>query len=1032
MKIMKKTWLVGALATASVFCCSLGAVNAFAQDATLSGVNFEEEYAKGTMLTIPEGKLTVNGSEMTAQAEVVFPDGGRYALSTINLSQVGIYKVNYSCRVGGKKYTETVDFSVYNSLYQVNNSILAKAEYDSEYEVYEEFDGSTSKLNGIFVDLPSGAEFQFNEIIDLSKMNKLDSIVDFIVLPTEQGKHDAETLYFQLTDIYNPDNYVRVSYQKRSANTLYGLQSAYVKAGAAFQPFVGYEAGLDKIHTNTIYGCPTEMSFCGVPKITTSEDPTPAALKKDAFATLSMDYANKQVYTTAFGKQPSMVVDLDSARYFTDKWDGFTTGEVYLTVYAGNYVGANSVKLFISSVSNFKGDDMSNNKLIDRVKPRLTVDYSGVDAGNLPNAIVGCTYPVFNATALDSVDGEVEVKTSVYYNYQSTNRSLCNIIDGRVRVARSGIYTVIYEATDGSGNTARQVYTFTAKASTQSLTAEIVAGAATTTSVGSKVVLPNVNVSNYVQSYQTEVEVTYGGEKIAVENNSFVPNKVGAYKVNYTVEDFVGQKKTTSYTLTVQNTNTGAPVFYEEPIFPKYLISGKTYEIPALTAYDYSSDVNGKEITPKKYLTDKNGRVEVTNSFTPVVSKSGNTVLVEYVAKNAQNKQTTVSKTIPCYIVTKDGGTGLDMTKYFVKKGSVDVKASSSSTVFTTSENKAGFTFLNALLADQLSIYMNVVSGSKFEKLNVYLTDYANENVQVKVSFIKTGSTAAVSINDSSDRFELDSSFGNEKLMPVTFNAFVNTITTENNDSLILPVTKTLAGENFNGFPSGKAYLSVEFEGVTGSSSIKVTRISAQGIGSSEKDSGKPNIGVLGVYPVQYELNSVVTLFDAIAMDVLDPNVTFTMSVRDADNKYLKDVNTGVELKNVPVKAYTIKMDKYGAYKVTYTATDTSEKKSTEPITLTVFDDVNPVITLEDEMPTSMKKNKSITIPKATATDNLDGKLKVYVYVEDPTGMVSMMVGSVSENYTFKPTSSGLYVIKYLATDKAGNVSIVNCEIWVS
>lgn len=1026
IKNLKKKWLIGFLGLGITLASSAGILIATANaNPSLGEISINEEYLVGTSFTIPEATFTVNGVERTTETVIVFPDGGQYKSSNVTLSQVGNYRIDYSCYVNNKKYTESVDFYVYNTLYQVNNSMLAKAEYCDSY-VLNEYDGTTTSVSGLFVELPSGSNFQFNEVIDLSDNTKLDDLVNFMIIPTKQKNADMEMLYFQLTDIHDAENYIRISYRKRGAGSIYGLVDSYVKAGSTLQPMVGYEEAKNSIHVNDNYGCPSATSFCGCPRV--DADGNCNGLLKDGFTSLSFDYETKQVYTTSAGVS-RMITDLDSTKFYTDMWSGFTTGEAYLSIYAGDYLGTNPAKLFIKDIN---GVDLRVNRLDDKTAPKLTVDFGDVDSNALPDAVVGYSYPVFSAKALDSIDGETEVKTYVYYNYNSSNRSLCNIVDGRVNITRSGIYTMIYETCDGSGNKATQSYTFVAKTNAEDMTASLVGVLPQTVEVGETVVLPALIAEDYIQSYETNVSVTRGQENIEIEQNTFIPKALGMFSVTYTVKDFVGREISLPYTITVEDS--GKPVVYEKVQFPKNLISGKSYDYPIIEAWDYSSNRLGEVVTVKRYITDKNDRREITgNTFTAFVENSGDNVLLEYVAENAQGEQTVVPYNIPCYIV--EGESGLDISKYFIKNGQLTITPASTSTLFTTTQDNSGFTFLNPLLADDFELKFNIdAENNAFTSFNVYLTDVKNDKIQIKVSYEKAGNIAIIRINDSVNTFDLASSYDNEILMSLTFDSFVNTITTEYNDSMTLSVTNTLQGEVFKGFPSGKVYLRCEFEGVTGSAGVEIKKISGQPIALITEDSIRPMINVLGEYKKQYALNTTLTLYPALALDVLDPEVTFTMSVRAPDRRnYLKDVNTGLELRNVPVDEYTICLSDFGEYSIIYKAVDSSGYSLPFTQPLLVFDNVKPEITLNGNIPSTMKVGATLTLPSATATDNLDGDLDlVYIYVQEPRGLVKLYVGSSSSNYKFTPTEKGVYVIKYCALDSSGNFAVVNHEIKVS
>jgi hypothetical protein len=74
-----------------------------------------------------------------------------------------------------------------------------------------------------------------------------------------------------------------------------------------------------------------------------------------------------------------------------------------------------------------------------------------------------------------------------------------------------------------------------------------------------------------------------------------------------------------------------------------------------------------------------------------------------------------------------------------------------------------------------------------------------------------------------------------------------------------------------------------------------------------------------------------------------------------------------------------------------------------------------------------VKQGKQITVAKATATDNVDGEVDVYVYLVNPSGVIT----KVTLGQKVKLTEKGVYQLRYLAVDKFGNLSILYYDITV-
>ncbi|MBQ8685738.1 MAG: hypothetical protein IJ514_06185 [Clostridia bacterium] len=1043
----KTGFIIGALACVCASAAIGGTMLAASSsgELTLSQVAINEEYAINTKFAVPAATLTLGGETKDATTVLYLPDGSGYTYRETTLSQVGEYTIEYSAYFNGKKYAENVSFDVYNTTYSVD-SLTASATYYENYE-FEEFDGTKSSLKGVLVELPSGSEFRFNKPIDFSNKTKNDPFIEFAVLPNVMGLADAQYLYFKLTDAHDSTNYVLISYHDMqypnsgipdkgavygekipiyyrddgvtTYNYTYGLTDSYVKAGAAMQSQSGLNGSVVEVNNN--YGTQVRTSFHAATTIDLATGLNTEYFR-DAFSSTSIDYAERSVYAySELLDRNSFVIDMDSPDYFLDFWNGFTAGEAYLSIYFGDYTGTTSARIFVSDID---GNDLSTQKLYDTQGPKLDIQLS--ESGVLP-AIKGIPYPVYGADALDSYDGVCEVKTNVYYNYGSTHRKLYDIKNGRFTPDREGYYTIVYEAKDHSGNVTTEKLVVWADDEAAEMEMSFSALQQSVV-VGNYVSLGQVSVDNGIGKVSVVKSVSVNGNEVEIKNDSFLAKAVGTYTVSYTATDELGRTSTGSYAVTA--TRSDLPVFYDTVTLPRYLIDGKNYNIPDLSAYGYASSDVGTPIASKKYVTDKNGRREVTeDTFTPAVNANGDIVRVEYVATEGTATQPLVYD-LPCYIVTTTGG--IDMAKYFAPtSGEMTSVAEKDGVKIATSTNDTSFVFINALVCYELDLEWSVdAANNAFNRFDVYLTDSVNEDIQLKFSFQRSGSGSTLMINENRALlYTLKSSFtGVGDGFKLIFNEGANTITTEYDESKELTIDRTLLGEAFSGFPSGKAYLACSFQEVTGASAVKVTTVNGQRVNTTLTDNTRPKIVALGSYATSYPLGSTVTLSEVVAGDVLDPNLqSFTMSVRTPSKKYL--TVDGVELKNVAPAVYTFELTEYGKYTVTYTAVDTSGKSRPTSYVLVVEDDVKPTIALDGEVPKTAAVNTEVAIPMATVSDNVDARVTLYVFLENPEGSVSQIIGSIGTDYKFTPTMKGKYTLKYMAFDSTGNLTILNYEI---
>lgn len=104
----------------------------------------------------------------------------------------------------------------------------------------------------------------------------------------------------------------------------------------------------------------------------------------------------------------------------------------------------------------------------------------------------------------------------------------------------------------------------------------------------------------------------------------------------------------------------------------------------------------------------------------------------------------------------------------------------------------------------------------------------------------------------------------------------------------------------------------------------------------------------------------------------------------------------------------TVNTNAVGTYTITYTVSDASGNTATVSRTVTVTDQIKPVILLKGSSTIETSYGEPFTDPGASATDNTDGDLSSKITV----------TGTVSTNVI------GTYTIIYNVTDAAGNTAI--------
>ena len=988
----KNAWRRSALiATFAILLVCLCATMIFARR-TDAQSELQDEYRINTVLSVPDMQVTVDGKKYDADTTIRFPSGAAYASEEITLSEMGRYTVENRATVGGRLYREYLYFTVYKDLYETTGGMNATAVYQPSPLVPD--------VDGIYLRLDSGSVFRYNRVIDLEELGRDTPIITTFYSPEKVGEMDGLTLWFTLTDVYDENNYVTVRCNATRDGIGHGV--TYLQAGAAGQPTTGVEWNLGKVHRNNIYGFAISASFYGVPK---------SGEMENNGVDLYFDTETNQVLSKMGGGNSNLVVDLDDPAYFTDLFGGFTTGEVFLSIYATD-LQKSTFGLEIKSIA---GHDLSQNKLVDDLGPEIAVDFGGFAEDALPQGLTGHPYPLFTAVAIDQYNGEVEVSANVYENYYSSNKIDAYVENGVFLPDHAGKYTIEYSAADWTGNVSRYPVDIVVSDSAPALVLDVdEAERVTSGYVGTKIPVSEALVSGGAGGGRV-VKTVLGpdGEEIAAEEY-FVPRTAGEYTVKYTAQDYVSQQKTYEYKVNV--TLGSDPVFETEAELPRYFITGSTYALPKLSALNYTE--NGcTEITTGIKVKDGSGERTLGTDGRAEFTGSGE-VVITYVAKSATGSAEK-SYTVPLLDVWNEEGT-LDMENYFALDGFTTRGAAEDYVWFGTSGAKdtAKLTFANPLLTSELALNFRVnTEKNAYDAVNVYLED-AKSGETLKFTYRRNGDASSFRINDGATIYNLSSSFSNAQVNEFRFrydNA--DPRVSYAGDGEYVKVPTAADGTAFDGFESGLVYLTLEITGVKGDSEIFVRELNKQIFNEAPLDRVEPSVQILGSYGGTMEYGSEISVNEIVCADVLDPNPQALLTVSAPDGNPVVSVD-GVTLENVAPAAYKFKLDAFGTYKISFKLNDWRNSGS-KSYSVFVVDDVAPVISPEGKMISEGKLSATVVVPSVTVSDNVSSaeKITVETYVLLPTGRMIKLPGN-----SFIASVAGEYAVVIAARDEAGNI----------
>lgn len=1029
-------------ALAAFACCISAAsgVAAAAQDSYTEarGLTLKSEYILGT----DDAKDIKIPVKENATAYITSPSGITYRASDrFTPAEDGMYKITYKTVTSEGLDEECKTFLVCKQKYSVG-SARSSASYG--YRSYGDF---TVDKRGrtVLASIGSADKLSYAEIIDLNELDG-EAFFEFFVTPENIGTPDAQKIDIILTDVYNPDNFVTVSVKKGTSRTpgeAWAEKNSYITANAATQVPTGLETGKNKdieidgvsyqIHKSDDWGANIPFALPGNPRYESVDKPNndPQNIGNETLA-LSFDVGTNTVYANN-----KMVTSLSNADlYGADAWEGFTDGKCFLTVSASDY-NASAVNLAVMKLGAYVTADnvafaAENNKFKDETPPTITV-YGGEKP--TPNAIVGKSYELFEATAADDYSRNVTVNTQVYYNYGTAAETAVDCADGKFVPFKAGVYTVIYTATDAYGNEGVKETEITADgedAKPMTVEAEDIPDALA--GVTCRIPLPSVSGNRGDVAWRAvAINPTAGAEyEISSENPEFFPEYAGDYSVEYYVGDYVSEIKLVKSLKVNKN---DAPVFFGQPVLPKYMLYGCIYNFPQIEAKVYS-DGTPVEAVPEIYVAEDGG-AERKASYR-YASYAKRNIRIIYRVDNGGNIGEYVSPEIP--VIDAGYGGVYDIAGYFSNDGlkpvpqgkfirfAADGDAAAGSSVSTT--------FINALQTFDFNVSF-AASGLGFDTINVYLTDYADCNVQIKLTYkLHADGDVYFSINDGAEVL-LESAYfndGNKPLSPdITDNG--TCVMPTGTTALRFGITSDLQGKEFKGFTGSMAYLTLELEGIKKASrtGIDIFRISGQPISGIYVDNIEPRISAKAdsgarAYGTKYVVRPVCVA------DVLDPSVICKMSVKAPDGSYAVSVG-GLVLNEYNCKisrAYELVLDKYGSYEISYEAVDAGGNTLNYSYMLTSADMTAPEVEIVAPV-TEGKVNGSVTVAEIIIRDNRDADpadFTVFRSVETPQGQIYGLVGKDGEEYkSFTAKSQGVYTVRYLVIDRGGNTACASYAV---
>lgn len=618
----------------------------------------------------------------------------------------------------------------------------------------------------------------------------------------------------------------------------------------------------------------------------------------------------------------------------------------------------------------------------------LEINYGEYEENALPVGKAGLSYEVFGYSATDENGGKVtDVSVYVY----APDGKIVPVKSGRFETATVGDYKIEYVAKH-SDVVEKKTVNVTVTDEEHPLAYEISDKIVSTAHTGETVFLPDGTAGGGIGLLSVETTVTLGGKAAELYESDggkyFVPGKRGDYVLSYSLTDFVGQKE--SFTLTISVTDLKKPIV-SLPSVPKIVIEGSELTLPVVDGILYDGD--NVYYLPVKVLFDE---TDVTREMKCVPETVG-AHTVKYICENPFDKSFKEEYVFDVEVIA-DSEDELVFDKHFAFEnfGSVSGADDDAYVLSALSNGSASFSFESALPVSRLDIGMaGVSSASEYSSAKLVLTDMKNAADKAEIKLGKIGSSFYVKYDEA-------------------LSALVDI------DEKVFAEIKYYAdGRKFEGFKSGRAYLTVVFEGIEGETQIVLDVIGTHNVTTATEDFGAPvfldndkyrsvNLAYMG-QTVELPLMKAFDLFDSSAV------VFLTITAPD------KTVVFSGEM----TKPYVLKTDKYGTYNVRYVASDAAG--NARPLVCSVYCmDITPPEIEVGKMPSSVKAGETLTLPEAKITDNATATEKIlsYVYVYYGNNIRTLVTNG---SFTFK--EAGEYTIRYVAYDEFENYTIAEFTV---
>ncbi len=965
-------------------------------------LNVESEifssYKTGSEFVAPKGSIIYEGTEYEASPILFYPDGTPCVKDSYYLNSVGEYVLVYEATIDGDTVSLQKTFMVFSQTYDIGaNATLTYR------DTLEKVQGNSS--SGLFVSLPENDTFTYNEPIDIYDYDSEKPLICFH--PYNNGGNgttyrEALRHVVRLTDCYDENNYIDFILSWDYSNHITKTAALFYRASVAGGTSIGLRSTTENsgfLYNGQYYEVRTSKFGAASPQYTLTDDGV----------SVYFDPIENIFY--AQGSSKVLVSKLDSFElYGAEAFSGFTTGEVYLSLFAEEYYEG-SVNLEISKLAGYEQKELFRENIYDNRKPVITLDVNTKESVYYVAKNETVVLPKATATDVNLID---DVSVSVYVNYGTSSCRQISCVDGVFSPKTEGRYTVVYSAIDSFGNVGTKIILFSCVNMSGNKSIDFNVEELSSLTAGAICELPTYSASSLngdviVNTYYRFESET---EKIPILESGFLVENIGLYEIIYEYTDGVFSYEKKYFVDSVPSDN----ITFDVPILPKYLIADAKYTFDDVHAYSYENAVPTKhDVTVyliKDGVEDSSMEVDYLNVSIPKCS----TVLFKYVYGN----KFVYSAEIP--VVDVGFENELKMENYFV--GDFD-KTANSSCVSYLSKKMSGtnvLDFVNVLSLSSFSFACYIDEGfGNFYAIDICLTDFYDRSKSVTISYINRSGTTLFACGDTS--VNTDEAFEN-----YTHKFYYNAT-----DDVFSDMSgKSMAWNN--NFTTDKVLLSVSVRNIQGLSKVKILEVCGTGLSDDTGDYFKPFLNYKNVGGTM-KMGDVITLYTPYALDVLCPFLRsdLTMSViTPSGNNAISNDSVVLQVGCDTGRDYTLTLTENGKYRVMYTYMDKWGNQISTSFFANVSDTIPPEIVLDDGYNgtiVNVKLNENVQIKSYSVSDDKTDKtdLVVKIMVYSPT-FEQVFVN----NGAFIAKKTGQYTVYYYVYDSVGNYAVATYKVNVN